>query len=348
MNRQISIPTLVRVKLGALDRLGIYMDRHGFRQVVLMVSEGLPGELIRRAHSALEGQGIQCIQQIEVTDASLETAQRIFAEFSPDTKAVIGMGGGKALDIAKYSAFLSRLPYIAVPTSLSNDAFCSPQSSLTLAGKRRSLPSAMPYGIVLDTAVCLEAPEVLWHSGIGDLTSKLTAIRDWKLAYDRSGTLVDDFAALLSDATVYQFIARPGHDLEGIRLLGTALMLNGVAMEIAGTSRPASGSEHLLSHALDQQPPPYYLHGLQVGVATYIISQLQDGTHTDTIATLFDKTGFWQSAQAAGFQRRKWEQAIDLAPGIKHNYTTVLNEPGIRDQYLQILAEDPRLQPLLH
>jgi glycerol-1-phosphate dehydrogenase [NAD(P)+] len=112
-------------------------------------------------------------------------------------------------DVAKYVAFLCQLPYLSVPTSLSNDGFCSSQSSLTFSDRRRSLPSAMPFGVILDTAVCLNAPDLLWHSGIGDLVSKLTAVTDWKMAFHAIGTPVDDFAALLSDASVFQFMGRP-------------------------------------------------------------------------------------------------------------------------------------------
>src|SRR5262249_35558316 len=121
----------------------------------------------------------------------------------------------------------------------------------TLSGRRRSLPTGLPDAVIVDTAVCLGAPVPLWCSGVGDLVSKLTAVQDWRLAFDACGTPLNDLAALMSDASVYQFMASPTRDPEGARLLATALMLNGVAMEIAGSSRPASGSEHLISHALD-------------------------------------------------------------------------------------------------
>lgn len=92
-----------------------------------------------------------------------------------------------------------------------------------LTQDRKSLPSGLPFGVVVDTRACLQAPDVLWLSGVGDLIAKLTAIRDWKLAYHERGEPVDDLAALLSTATVYQFIGRPVRDLEGVRLLATAL-----------------------------------------------------------------------------------------------------------------------------
>jgi glycerol-1-phosphate dehydrogenase [NAD(P)+] len=344
LNRtQISIPTLVRVKDAAVDRVGIYMRRHGFMEVVLLLSNDLHSSLIERLEEGLRREGITVLQKLPVQTASFEQAREIFPALPARTRAIIGFGGGKALDVAKYVSFLTRLPYIAVPTSLSNDGFCSPQSSLTLEGRRKSLPSAMPFGVVIDTGVCLEAPEILWLSGIGDLVSKITAVHDWKLAFEAKGTLVDDFAALLSDATVFQFIARPERTLEGVRLLGTALMLNGVAMEVCGSSRPASGSEHLISHALDSINDKPKLHGLQVGMATYIVSQLQK-QNTNLIATLFDITGFWRVIEAQPFSRSRWLQAIRIAPTIKQDYYTVLSSRDCLPEVEHILNTDSRLE----
>ena len=79
-------------------------------------------------------------------------------------------------------------------------------------------------------------------------------------------------AALRSDGSIHSFLSHPKLDLEGVRLLATSLMLNGIAMEVCGSSRPASGSEHLISHALDASSARPRLHGLQVGVATYLMS----------------------------------------------------------------------------
>jgi glycerol-1-phosphate dehydrogenase [NAD(P)+] len=231
-----------------------------------------------------------------------------------------------------------------VPTSLSNDGFCSPQSSLTVDGHRRSLPSAMPLGVVLDTEVCLAAPEILWLSGVGDLVAKFTAVTDWKLAFHATGTPVDDFSALLSDATVHQFLARPKRDPEGIRLLGTALMLNGIAMGICGSSRPASGSEHLLSHALDDLLSPPRAHGIQVGVASYLVSLLQ-GQHSRVIGEVLDSTGFWRRVQAEPFRRSTWLEAARRAPSIKQDFHTVLSSRDCLPEIERLITEEPRLKP---
>jgi len=340
---QIAIPTLVRVKEGALDRLGLYLQRGGYRKVAVLVSKGLASPLPDRVRSSLKEHAIEPAAWVEVADNDLESTARLFADLPKGVSAVVGVGGGKALDVAKYVGFLSRLPYYAVPTSLSNDGFCSPQSSLTVRGKRRSLPAALPFGVIVDTAVCRDSPRILTLSGVGDLVAKFTAVRDWKLAFHAVGEPVDDFSALMSDGTIYSYMSNPTLDLDGIRLLATALLLNGIAMEICGSSRPASGSEHLISHALDATSTRPRLHGLQVGVATYLMSIVQ-GVNTEKIAKLFDATGFWDVIVADPFSRAEWLHAVKIAPGIKEGYYTIFSSRDVLPEVEKLLTHDDRLK----
>ncbi len=263
---QIAIPTLVRVKDGALDRLGVYLSRSGHQKVAVLVSHGLHPPLPQRVRQSLNDRSIEPIAWVDVLENDLESAARRspIARKRPRSSA---SAVAERLDVAKYAGF-DGIALYAVPTSLSNDGFGSSQSSLTVRGKRRSLPAAIPYGVVIDTAVCRNAPRILTLSGVGDLVAKFTAISDWKLSFHATSEKVDDFAALLSDGSVHAFLSHPHFDLKGIRLLATALLMNGVAMEMSGSSRPASGSEHLISHALDAISARPRLHGLQVGVAT--------------------------------------------------------------------------------
>jgi glycerol-1-phosphate dehydrogenase [NAD(P)+] len=121
-------------------------------------------------------------------------------------------------------------------------------------------------------------------------------------------------------------------------------MLNGIAMEISGSSRPASGSEHLISHALDALSKRPRLHGLQVGVASYLVSILQK-ENTERIAALFDATGFWEAIAADPFSRSEWLEALQMAPSIKEGYYTVLSTRNVLPEVEQILRQDPRLTP---
>jgi glycerol-1-phosphate dehydrogenase [NAD(P)+] len=328
---QIVIPTVVRVKAGALDRLGIYLVRGGHR-------------IADRIARSLKSQSVEAVTWVEIVDNDIEFTARLFADLPAKASAVVGVGGGKALDVAKYVSFLGRLPYFALPTSLSNDGFCSPQSSLTIQGKRRSLPAALPFGVVADTGVCLEAPRVLTLSGIGDLVAKFTAVRDWKLSFQRTGELIDDLAALLSNGSIRAYLSHPSFDLKGIRLLATALLLNWIAMEICGASRPASGSEHLISHALDAISARPRLHGLQVGIAAYIVSILQDA-NTEQIVSLFDATGFWTAIAEDPFSRSEWLAAIRAAPSVKEGYYTVLSSRDVLPEVEKILTDDRYLKP---
>lgn len=337
------LPTVVRIKPGALGRVGIYLGRRGHARPALLWSDGLPEAFTNTLLEGLAREGVAPIAQQGIAEGSFESAVTLLKAMPGGMDCIVGMGGGRALDVAKYLAFLAGKPYYSVPTSLSNDGFCSPQSSLTLEGKRRSMPSALPFGVVVDTAICQSAPRALWHSGVGDLAAKLTATTDWKLAFHHNGTPIDDFSLLLTDATVMQFIARPEPDLEGTRLLATALMLNGIAMQIAGSSRPASGSEHLLSHALDAISARPRLHGLQVGMATYLISRLQGGQHSERIADLFNRTGFWDTIRSDPFSREEWLAAARVAPDLKEDFHTILATRDCVPEIEKLLAEASHL-----
>jgi glycerol-1-phosphate dehydrogenase [NAD(P)+] len=114
-------------------------------------------------------------------------------------------------------------------------------------------------------------------------------------------------------------------------------------MALCGSSRPASGSEHLISHALDANSARPRLHGLQVGVATYLVSCLQ-GQNTEQIGRLFDATGFWRAIAADPFLRSEWIEAARIAPTVKQGFYTVLSARDCLPEIERLLSTDPRLQ----
>jgi glycerol-1-phosphate dehydrogenase [NAD(P)+] len=114
-------------------------------------------------------------------------------------------------------------------------------------------------------------------------------------------------------------------------------------METAGSSRPASGSEHLISHALDEIATRTQLHGLQVGVATYVIARVQRN-QSDRIARLFEQTGFWEVVRQKPFLKKEWLEAVRMAPSMKEDFYTVLSERDCYPEIARIVEEDDNLR----
>ena len=117
-------------------------------------------------------------------------------------------------------------------------------------------------------------------------------------------------------------------------------------MEIAGSSRPASGSEHLISHALDGLSVRPRLHGLQVGLATYWMALVQR-QDTSLLERLFQQTGFWRYTEENPMCRKELKQALEAAPGIKKKFVTVLSDPEARERAAKLLDTDSRLSACL-
>ncbi len=203
-------------------------------------------------------------------DEAVSIAKKVCVE---DVKVIIGIGGGRVLDTAKYAAHISKAVYICMPTSLSNDSLASPFSVLLTYGKaRKTLTCKIPTAIIVDTNMITNAPESQTLSGIGDTIAKHTALFDWKLSASKTNSRVDDFAYALSRMSydsVYHCDEKDMKSRVFIRILSRALVMGGLAMEIAGSSRPCSGSEHLFAHAIEEYYPDVKIsHGLAVALGS--------------------------------------------------------------------------------
>ena len=203
-------------------------------------------------------------------DEAVSIAKKVCVE---DVKVIIGIGGGRVLDTAKYAAHISKAVYICMPTSLSNDSLASPFSVLETYGKaRKTLTCKIPTAIIVDTNMITNAPESQTLSGIGDTIAKHTALFDWKLSASKTNSRVDDFAYALSRMSydsVYHCDEKDMKSRVFIRILSRALVMGGLAMEIAGSSSPCSGSEHLFAHAIEEYYPDVKIsHGLSVALGS--------------------------------------------------------------------------------
>lgn len=342
----IAIPTILKVGNGVLDSLGDYIASNGMKNAVVYFGDGLIDMFGQRVMDSLKNAGVTVLEYQELTSTKIEDIIELAFSINVKAQVLIGIGGGKVIDATKYAAYLKKLPFLSVPTSASSDGFSSASASLIVNGRRTSVPARLAYGIVVDTAVIKSAPEKFLYSGIGDLVSKITALYDWLYEEKCGYTTCNDFAMMIAKKAVNSFVRTPFSDIHEelfLKELVDSLAMSGIANEIAGSSAPTSGSEHLISHALDKMLEQPQLHGIQVGIATYLMSLVQDHRYK-RVNTIFTDTGFWDYVATLDLKREDYERAIDLAPSIKPFRHTYLHEEKYREKAKEILCDDAVLK----
>jgi glycerol-1-phosphate dehydrogenase [NAD(P)+] len=266
------------------------------------------------------------------TEASVVRVTEAIDAFGP--AFVVGIGGGRVMDVAKLAAARRDAQVVTMPTQLASDAICSPVAIvLDAAGRQWSVGSQMPAAIVVDIEVVERAPARTWLAGLGDLISNLSAVRDWRAAHETHGEELDDFACLTSEAaalSVFDDDADLGDDDYRQKLI-RGLILSGIAMEMAGSSRPASGSEHLISHALDQLLPTPRAHGLQVAAATIAAGVLR-GEDTARLTSFYRRVGLPVVPGDLGISIDDFLAAVRLGPSTRPGRRTCLDTIG--DEHL--------------
>ena len=203
-----------------------------------------------------------------------------------DVDCIVGMGGGKVLDVCKYASYISKTSYLSIPTTAANDGLISPIAVLKRQDDLpKSLGAAMPTMSLVDTEIIANGPKQLIKAGIGDTISNYMALKDWDFAVARGKDTMNGYAYLMSQSsldalmkTQYDHICQ-----EFVEVLVNSLVLSGIAMDFAGSSRPVSGSEHLFSHALDYYAPKKNLHGLQVALGTVAVLKLINETQDEVV-----------------------------------------------------------------
>lgn len=348
---RISIPVIMEVGPNKLEELDRYIKKSGINKITLFVGEGIRdlfGDIIFRALNKNKG-----LKVLEDNDCDENTMEYIISKaFSipAGTEAIVGVGGGKVLDVAKYIAFLNDLPFISVPTSTAHDGFSSSGCSLYINGHRTSVHARMPYGIIVDTAVIKKSPERFIYSGLGDIVSKITAVHDWLFEEEKGVTRVDDLAVMIAKKSVNSIVRMPYSDIKEdffIKELVDSLTMSGIAMEISGNSSPASGSEHLISHALDKMTSKPQLHGIQVGIASYIMSIVQNHRY-ERIRKFLSDTGFFSFVKTLKLNPNDYVEAIDMAPSIKPNRMTYIHLEEYREKAKKVIFEDDILADIFN
>lgn len=265
---------------------------------------------------------ISSASKLEEVDRSEALAREIDAGF------LVGAGGGRSIDIAKLASLRSGVPFLSVPTAASHDGICSAQASLTVNGETASLSAHAPLAIVADTKIISQAPARLLAAGCGDIISNYTAILDWQLAHRLRNEEYSEYAAALSGMTARMIVElapsiRPGLE-DSAKIVVKALISSSVAMSIAGSSRPASGSEHKFAHAINRIAPGRALHGELCGLGTLAMMYLHGGDWR-MIRTALENVGAPTTAGQAGLERETVLEALVEAHKIRPERYTILD-----------------------
>ena len=205
---------------------------------------------------------------------SMDIAERCI---SNDINCIIGLGGGRVLDVCKYAAYVSKTPFLSIPTTAANDGIASPIAVLKTSNELpKSLGAVIPSMLLIDTEIIANGPIQNIKAGIGDTISNFTALLDWEFAVSNGKDEMNGFAYLMSKNSLDALMKTQYDSIcpEFIEVLVNSLVLSGIAMDFAGSSRPVSGSEHLFSHALDFYSKKKNLHGLQVALGTVAVLKL--------------------------------------------------------------------------
>ncbi|MBU4076976.1 MAG: NAD(P)-dependent glycerol-1-phosphate dehydrogenase [Euryarchaeota archaeon] len=281
-NKWMELPRIVDVGHGVIHDTGkVCKDLKLNGNGLIVAGNSTLRAAGKTAASSLEEAGYS-VDTVVVRKPTLEEVAEVENKAS-EVKAsfLLGVGGGKSIDIAKLASMHLDLPFISIPTAASHDGIVSSRASIIREGRTVSESAHTPLAVVADTAIIVKAPHRLLAAGCGDIISNYTAVRDWDLAHRLRGEPFSEYASIISNMTAKMLIEsadtiKPGIE-ESAWMVMKALVASGVAMSIAGSSRPASGSEHKFSHALDELAPKPALHGEQCGVGTIMMMYLHGG-----------------------------------------------------------------------
>jgi glycerol-1-phosphate dehydrogenase [NAD(P)+] len=266
-----SLPSIFVVESGARDRVGDILDSHGLSTNRALIVCGQAHSLAIAAKVARQFKAADIEKVRDYSENEVARLSGVLA--AARSTLIVAIGGGGVIDVAKRVSKTYGVSCLVMPAVVSNDGLMSPISVLrTKQDRLESLPAAMPIGVIADLDVIMTAPHRYLRASGGDLLSNLSATSDWRHLVERGeGPLMNDIAYHLSRNSAEALVHWRNCDVTDpafVRNLIIAQIYSGIAMSIAGTSRPCSGPEHLISHALDElNLTQGVLHGVQVGSA---------------------------------------------------------------------------------
>ena len=313
--KDIELPRKVMVGDGAIERVRDMTCELNLKKNALIIvdknTEKIAGKFVTD----------QLDSDTYVIENSCEEEIRKCLDFikKKKIKYLAGVGGGTIIDFTKICAFKSRIPFLSIPTAASHDGITSPQATLK-GDKPISIRVHSPMGIIADTEIIRKAPKNLLAAGCADAISNYTAILDWKLAHREINEYYGDYAASLSMMSAKIVMDNAEKIKEDVSILVEALISSGVAIGIAGSSRPCSGAEHLFSHALDLIVKKPALHGEQCGVGCIMMAYLHRA-EWERVKNSLKKVGAPTTANELRINEKHIIRALTMAHTIRDRYT---------------------------
>jgi glycerol-1-phosphate dehydrogenase [NAD(P)+] len=342
--KSMQLPRTVVVGNDALESVGETSKELKLGKNALIICDKITREVAgNRVVDILEDIGYS-IDITEITEADQQTVDEIIEDYEDDDiDFFVGVGGGRPIDMAKYTSYLIDIPFLSIPTAASHDGIASGRASITRNDSKISVAAHSPLAVVADTGIIAEGPYRLLAAGCGDIIANATAVKDWKLARRLRNESFSHYAANLSEMTASSLIKNADSIKQGLEesawLVVKALVSSSVAMSIAGSSRPASGSEHKFSHSLDARVKNPALHGEQCGVGTIIMMYFHGG-NWKRIKNALEKVGAPTTARGLDLTEEEVIDALIHAPEIRPERYTILGNKKINRKAAEEAARE--------
>jgi glycerol-1-phosphate dehydrogenase [NAD(P)+] len=327
--RMLAAPLVVDVRRGAVADLGALLaDQRIAMSGRVAIAVG-PGQ----GDGVVAELDMKAADFFRVEDGSVEGAVTLGKRLRADAyEAVAGIGGGKTIDVTKFAAHMAGIPMVAVATNLAHDGIASPVSSLEHESGKGSYGVVPPVAVLVDLDRVRAGPPRMVRAGIGDVVSDLSAIADWKLAASDRGEYIDGLAVSLARTAAHAVLHQPGtiRDTEFLTVLAESLVLSGMAMSVAGSSRPSSGGDHEILHAIDELFPGAGTHGELAGVGALFCAHLRgDAGQFGLISACLARHGLPRIPADVGLSQAEFTKAVLHAPATRPGRYTILERLGL-------------------
>ena len=324
--RTVNTPLTIDVRRGAIGDLGSILSDQRISSggdVAVVVGPGQGERIAELVRPTLDRADVFTVAGGSL-DAALDLGGKLRAR---SYDAVVGIGGGKTIDTAKYAATRYGIPMVSVATSLAHDGIASPVASLDHDGGKGSYGVHIPIAVVVDLDFVEAGPDRQNRAGIGELLSNISALADWELSREVRGEPVDGLAATLSRMGAEAIINHPGNmsDDAFVSILAESLISSGLAMAISGTSRPVSGGCHEICHAIDHLMPGTASHGELVGLGGLFCTFLRgDLDRFRQIASCLRRHCLPTAPDEIGLTTEQFVDAVTYAPKTRPDRYTII------------------------